>query len=104
MGGGLAVLARACVGRNVGVEGCGPFPPCRHPHISAFMELLSLAIHHHHRTFHYSHHGCVVTLIDFGGILWTQAPALPHGVLIGMCPSLPSGLPGLGCLGVVLST
>lgn len=36
----------------------GSVPP--HSHISAFMELLSLAVHHHHRTFQYSHDGCVM--------------------------------------------
>jgi hypothetical protein len=53
-------------------------------HISAFMELLSLAVHHHHRTFHFSHEGCVITLIDFAAILWNQCPTIPLSVLVAV--------------------
>eukprot|EP00667_Euglena_gracilis_P010186 EG_transcript_10364 len=58
----------------------GSVPP--HSHISAFMELLSLAVHHHHRTFQYSHDGCVMRLIDFTAALWCECPSVSHSVLI----------------------
>eukprot|EP00668_Euglena_longa_P002016 GGOE01002345.1.p1 GENE.GGOE01002345.1~~GGOE01002345.1.p1 ORF type:complete len:1044 (-),score=211.40 GGOE01002345.1:409-3420(-) len=58
----------------------GGIPPPAH--ISAFMELLSLAVHHHHRTFQYSHDGCVMRLIDFTAILWCECPGVSHSVLV----------------------
>jgi hypothetical protein len=58
----------------------GRLPPPGH--VSAFMELLSLAVHHHHRTFHYSHEGCVTALVDFCDILWNKAPSMPHNALV----------------------
>lgn len=57
-------------------------PP--HTHVSSFMELLSLAIHHHHRTFYFSHEGCVHALVDFASILWNDSPELPQSVLVAV--------------------
>jgi hypothetical protein len=58
----------------------GHFPP--HGHICAFMEMVSLTVHHHHRTFFYSHPGCVVTMVNFISTVWNNYERLPSSVLV----------------------
>eukprot|EP00997_Jenningsia_sp_PLL12_P009455 NODE_642_length_1545_cov_132.944519_g529_i0.p1 GENE.NODE_642_length_1545_cov_132.944519_g529_i0~~NODE_642_length_1545_cov_132.944519_g529_i0.p1 ORF type:complete len:346 (-),score=102.79 NODE_642_length_1545_cov_132.944519_g529_i0:429-1466(-) len=59
------------------------FPPPV-AHIASFMELLSLSIHHHHRSFNFHHYTCLIKLINFISLLWNLPNPLPNNVLIAI--------------------
>jgi hypothetical protein len=63
-------------------ENGGPLPP--RIFVSVLMELLSLSIHHHCRTFGYHHSTCIARLIDLVATLWNQPQRLPSNVLVAI--------------------
>ena len=48
------------------------------------MELLSLAVHHHSRTFYHDDPKCINMLINFISLIWVRAKGTPGNVLVGV--------------------